>query len=158
LIDALENSIQDTIQNPSNITVITDMLDYVSRSVYMSKSVLDDFTTEYKGAKGGVAHHLGRALIEYKISHPKEKSTTIIQQRMDEKIDTVQDRLEQKILCKDISRLIGILDNMKGKTGGDKEEFQTELISHLKKAIKIKNPNEKLIKLMELIDNDGYLQ
>ena len=108
--------------------------------------------------KKTLAELIELALIEFMENHPLEDVLIVIQQKFVEEIDTVQDRIEQKIICKELRFCMDTLDRIEETGRGDSDAFQDRLVTCLGQAIKIKNPNDTLIALMEKIDSDGYIQ
>jgi len=112
----------------------------------------------HKTPKLSVGRIVEQAFIEFMQSHPLEDVLIMVQQKFVDDIDSVQSRLEQKILCKEMDFCLVTLDRIEEKGIGDKDTFQERLIVAVKQAIKIKNPNDTLIALMEKIDDDGYIR
>jgi len=157
-----ETYLYQTKQNKTNQPNQPNQINHERRSnqsFHLFPSVADSFRKyAHRVPEKNVGEVIEEALFEYIENHPIEDVTLIIQRKLTEEIPDVSRRLEQKILIKDIRYCVYHMDNIRKTGKGDYDCFHEQLIGHLKNAIKIKNPNGELVKLMELIDNDGYLE
>lgn len=146
--------------NPSNITDITDITeDKISRSVYISKKIIDDFSVYAKGSLEGMAYHLEQALIEYMINHPRENHAVIIQHMLKKYINTgLQHELEEQLICSNIKAYLTTIRRIEQDGRGDIEQIKVDLCKSVSNAVKFREPTDKLLSLLQQVKDGGYLE
>lgn len=116
----------------------------ISRSIYISRNVIEGFTRYAKLTPEGVAHHLEKAFIEYMINHPLEGIPIIIQNEVksgvEDKLKEVQIHLVEKPLRLYMQRLTD--------KDGDLEFLRRAILKELKRGLKIKNPPDGFVDLL----------
>lgn len=140
------------------INIINIIRDRKITSFCISEKIVKEFRKHCRLLGKRVNECTEAALLGWVQQNPSEHKTVVIQQKFVDEIETVQHRLEQKIICKELDFCLVTLDRITEKGIGDKDLFQERLITCLGQAIKIKNPNDILIELMEKVDRDGYIR
>lgn len=128
----------------SNILDILDILDSPRSSTcfHLKKSVAKAFRTYARRHPSyNIADCLESALLEYIQNHPL--ATVSLNFNLVEKIKgrVLQNRIEEKILSNEITRLLDLIDRRNGKGRNNNAKYVFELQDLLLKAIKLKTPS-----------------
>lgn len=145
---------------PVNMLNMLNMLNQRTvRSVYASKSLMDEFSMYAKGTRESVAYHLEQALIEYMLNHPRENRAVIIQHMLKKSINNgLQRELEEQLLCSNIKAYLDTIKRIEQDGRGDIEQIKVDLCKSVSEAVKFREPTDKLLNLLQQVKDSGYLE
>ena len=123
---------------------------------YMKKSVATAFRSYAKRHPSyNVADCVEYALLEYMQNHPLHDVS--LNFKVVEKIKdrVLQNRIEETILSSEITRVVDLIDRRSGRGQNNNGQYVCELQDLLLKAIRLKDPSDATVKILERAE--GYL-
>jgi hypothetical protein len=98
------------------------------------------------------------AFVEYMMNHPVDECRVEVQVEMGNQLHEVQRELSNQILCKNIENCLWLLSDKDCKDRGSPFLVKEELLGHVKEAVKIKNPSQTLIELLQRVREERHLE
>ena len=155
--ESCENLYLGINKNQSNISDILDILDKdfifndrTTCSVYMSKSILEDFILFAKSNGRHSVCELLEKLMIYGMQVIPNKKILFDQTYVIKKPNDVQSEMKEKVLCYKLGNSIDrVLDLKEKDMLKSYPQAFTIFMDNLEEATKISNPSDKLLGLME---------